>query len=129
MTTQGGPNVLRSCAAVHRATVACLVVLATGCQTMTGPTAPLPPPTQLLDAARLQLPATCTVPTGQPYRMSYVVGTDGRTGGLGTVTPPDAPACLRDALKAWVASFRYAPIAQAEPVTADWMLVSARRGS
>jgi hypothetical protein len=106
------------------------LVLAAGCQPMVRPTPPAPePPARLLDAARLELPADCAVPAGRPYRMSYTVETDGRTAGLGAVTPPDAPACLQNALKAWVASFRYAPVAHAEPVTSDWMLVSARRGS
>ena len=82
--------------------------------------------------ARRGLPAHgapgCTH-TWRTYRMSYTVGTDGRTGSLGAITPPDAPACLQAALKSWVASFRYAPLAQTQPLTTDWMLVTAPRGS
>ena len=72
------------------------------------------PATQLLDAARFDLPADCAVTAGRTYRMSYTVGVDGRTGSLGAITPPDAPACLQAALASWVASFRYAPVAQEE---------------
>jgi hypothetical protein len=45
------------------------------------------------------------------------------------ITPPDGPPCLQQALASWIATFRYAPLVQPEHVTADWMLVSARRGS
>jgi hypothetical protein len=108
----------------------CALALAAGCQTITAPTAPpLAPPTQLLDAARLELPQDCAVPPGRTYRMSFVVGTDGRTSGSGMITPPDGPPCLQQALTSWIATFRYAPPVQPEQVTADWMLVSARRGS
>ena len=66
---------------------------------------------------------------GSPYRLSYVVGVDGRPGNPDAISPPDAPACLQEALRTWVATFRYAPVTEAERLTADWMLVSARRGS
>ncbi len=104
--------------------------LLAGCQTPLSPAPAAPAPAiQLLDAARLDLPAGCTVTAGRTYRMSYTVGLDGRTGSLGAITPPDAPACLQAALASWVATFRYAPLTQTESVTADWILVTARRGS
>jgi len=113
----------------HLLALSCALALAAGCQ-MTPPTAAVPSPTpRLLDAGRLDLPTGCTVTAGRTYRMSYTVGLDGRTGSLGAITPTDAPACLQAALASWVATFRYAPVAQAESVTADWMLVTARRGS
>jgi hypothetical protein len=106
----------------------CALAIVAGCQTAP-PTAAVPaPPVQLLEAGRFDLPAGCTVTSGRTYRMSYTVGTDGRTGRLGAITPPDAPTCLQAALEAWVGSFRYAPPAQPEAVTADWMLVTASRG-
>jgi hypothetical protein len=117
---------------IRRAAIALVALtLAAGCQPMVRPAAqaPEPPATQLLDAARLDLPTDCAVLSGRSYRMSYTVGLDGRTGNLGAITPPDAPRCLQAALAAWVASFRYAPVAQTETLTADWMLVTARRGS
>jgi hypothetical protein len=105
-------------------------LLAAACQPVVRPSAPAPePPARLLEAGRLDVPANCAVTSGRTYRMSYTVGLDGRTGSLGAITPPDAPACLQAALAAWVASLRYAPVAQAESVTADWMLVTAPRGS
>jgi|SRR5688572_2401434 len=106
------------------------LMLAAGCQTIETPTPPaLEPPARLLDAGRLELSTECVVTSGRTYRMSYTVGIDGRTGSLGAITPPDAPACLQAALASWVATFRYAPVAQSETVTSDWMLVTARRGS
>jgi hypothetical protein len=107
----------------------CALALAAGCQTAPPTAAVPPPPVQLLEAGRFDLPAACTVTPGRSYRMSYTVGTDGRTGRLGAITPGDAPTCLQAALEAWVSSFRYAPPAQPETVTADWMLVTASRGS
>jgi hypothetical protein len=106
------------------------LALTAGCQTITGSAPPAgAPATILLEAGDLALPTDCTVPAGRPYRVSYVVGTDGRTANPDAVTPSDAPACLQQALHAWIATFRYAPVSDAERVTADWMLVTARRGS
>ena len=113
-----------------RAAVACFVILVAACQSTTERTTPAPvPPVQLLDATRFDLPGNCSVTAGRTYRMSYTVGLDGRTGSLGAITPPDAPACLQAALAAWVGSFKYAPPDAPQPVTTDWMLVTARRGS
>jgi len=112
------------------ATAVLALAVAVGCQSIVRPAqAPQPPATQLLNAARLDLPNDCAVLSGRSYRMTYTVGLDGRTSNLGAITPPDAPLCLQVALAAWVASFRYAPVAQTESLTADWMLVTARRGS
>lgn len=109
--------------------LACALALAAGCQA-TGPTPAVPEPSiKLLDAARFDLPAGCTVTSGRTYRMSYTIGVDGRTGSLGAITPPDAPNCLQAALARWVGSFRFAPLAQAEPAVTDWILVTAPRGS
>jgi len=115
---------------VRGVTILCVLVLAAACESLTRPTAPVaPPPTTLLDAGSLTLPVGCAVPVGQPYRMSYLVDTAGRAGKPDEISPPDAPACLKEALRNWVATFRYAPVSEAERLTADWMLVTARRGS
>ena len=87
--------------------LAMVLVLVGGCQTTT-PSPPAPAP-RLLDAARFDLPEDCVVTSGRTYRMSYTIGIDGRTGSLGAITPPDAPACLQAALATWVDSFRYVP--------------------
>jgi hypothetical protein len=107
------------------------LVLVAACEPLTRPTAPAapPPPTTLLDAGSLTLPAGCAVPAGQTYRVSYVVDVAGRAAEPDGISPPEAPACLKEALRNWVATFRYAPVTQAEQLTADWMLVTARRGS
>ena len=115
---------------VRGVTLLCVLVLASACEPLTRPTAPAaPPPTTLLDAGSLTLPAGCAVPVGQPYRVSYVVDAAGHAGKPDDVSPPDAPACLKEALRTWIATFRYAPVSEAERLTADWMLVTARRGS
>ena len=121
-------NVRRS---VGGATILSVLVLAAACEPLTRPEAPaaVPPPTTLLDAGSLTLPTGCTVPAGQPYRVSYVVDAAGRAGKPDDISPPDAPTCLKDALRNWIATFRYAPVSEAERLTADWMLVTARRGS
>jgi hypothetical protein len=51
---------------------------------------------------------------------------DGTTDGL-KLSP--APECVREALTAWVSSFRYLPPAADIPTGVEWLLVSARRGS
>jgi hypothetical protein len=123
------PQVTRgSTARVTMVGVSLALAVAAGCQPMVRPAAP-EPPARLLEAGRIELPTDCLVSAGRTYRMSYTVGTDGRTGSLGAITPPDAPTCLQAALKSWVASFRYAPLEQTQPLTTDWMLVTARRGS
>ena len=115
----------------RRPAILCVLVLAAAaCAPLTRPTAPaVPPPTRLLDAGSLTLPAGCAVPAGQPFRVSYVIDSAGRPGKPDEISPPDAPACLKEALRSWVATFRYAPVSEAERRTADWMLVTAPRGS
>ena len=110
------------------AALVCALGLA-GCRTAP-PTPAVPaPPVNLLEAGHFDLPGECPVTPGRVYRMSYTVSPDGRTGSLGAITPPDAPACLQAALASWVATFRYAPVTRTETVISDWMLVTARRGS
>ena len=110
----------------------CALILAAGCEPLTRPPPSKPaeaPPATLLDAGTLTLAPDCTVPAGQPYRVRYVVGTDGRTSSPESIGPPDAPPCLAQAFRDWIATFRFAPLPAAEPLTTDWMLVTARRGS
>ena len=58
--------------------------------------------------------------------VQFTVRMDGTTDGL-KLSP--APECVRDALTAWVSSFRYLPPAADIPTGVEWLLVSARRGS
>ena len=68
MTTQDAPARRSTSLTIHRAAVACAVILAAGCQTTTTErAAPAPPPpVQLLDAARVELPTDCAVPRVAP---------------------------------------------------------------
>ncbi len=59
--------------------------------------------------------------------MSYTVGADGRTGNLGAISPPDAPACLQAALRTWVADLPLRAVlaarltaAKSSPPTGCW---------
>jgi hypothetical protein len=96
-----------------------------GCQTSPQRTIPEPPVTpQLISSSPLHIASTCEINT--------VIGIDYSIQGDGTVADlslSDAPNCARDALKAWVSSYRYAP--QSQPVATGfaWMHVTAERGS
>lgn len=103
------------------------VIVLGGCQT--SPTrapevAPAPPPLQLIESKSLVLADDC-VASGSFFVEFTVLG-DGRTS---QVRPSPAPACVQQALTAWVGSFRYAPPSVATPSAIEWMLVTARRGS
>jgi hypothetical protein len=58
--------------------------------------------------------------------VEFTVRMDGTPHGL-KLSP--APECVREALTAWVSSFRYLPPAADIPTGVEWLLVSARRGS
>jgi hypothetical protein len=52
-----------------------------------------------------------------------------RNGETDNIRPAAAPECVRQALTAWVSSFRYAPVSVATTATVEWLLVEARKGS
>jgi hypothetical protein len=114
------PTVIRVRAALYAALS--LIFLA-ACQS-TPPVRPPTPELQLLEASPLQISRDC-VAAGS-YVVSYIVATSGRTN---AIRAPDAPACVEQALTAWVESFRYAPPARATSATIEWLMVSAKRGS
>jgi hypothetical protein len=101
--------------------------LLSGCQTTPTAKAPPPPPAptlQLLEAKPLVVADDC-IASG-----SYFVGfTVQRDGSAAHIAAPSAPACVQQALTAWVSSFRYAPPPVETPFGVEWMLVTARRGS
>lgn len=103
--------------------VAALAVLA-GCNVTPPAPQPVPPSLQLVASEPLVLGPGCDV-TGSLF-VEFTVRTDGSTDALKL---PAAPACVRDALTAWVSSFRYAPPSAEVPTGIEWLLVSARRGS
>jgi hypothetical protein len=94
-----------------------------GCQT-TPTVAPAAPELQLLEAKPLTLADGCEA--SGSYFVEFSVLSDGRTG---NIQAPPGPACMREALTAWVSTFRYAPPGQKIPAGVEWMMVSARRGS
>lgn len=103
--------------------IAAIAVLA-GCRVTPPTPQPAPPSLQLVTSQPLVLQPGCEV-TGSVF-VEFTVRTDGSTDALKL---PSAPACVRDALTAWVSSFRYVPPNVEVPTGVEWLLVSARRGS
>ena len=101
--------------------VAALTLLA-GCQLT--PPAPVPPSLQLMESQPLVLAPGCEA--SGSVTLEFIVRMDGTADGL-KLSP--APGCVREALTAWVSSFRYLPPAADIPTGVEWLLVSARRGS
>lgn len=106
------------------ATAVCAGLLLAGCVSM--PTrAPAAPELQLVTAGDLSLPGGCQPASGAVYRVSYVVRPDGR---VASAASDSGVGCVQDALRHWVESFQYAPLAVPLPATIDWMAVTAARG-
>ena len=101
--------------------LAALTLLA-GCQLT--PPAPVSPSLQLMESQPLVLAPGCEA--SGSVSVQFTVRMDGTTDAL-QLSP--APECVREALTAWVSSFRYLPPAADMPTGVEWMLVSARRGS
>ncbi len=88
------------------------------------PPAAVPPSLQLMESQPLVLAPGCEA--SGSVSVEFTVRMDGTTDGL-KLSP--APECVREALTAWVSSFRYLPPAADIPTGVEWLLVSARRGS
>jgi hypothetical protein len=110
------------------ALVAAALLAVTGCTSVTPrESAPAPAPDlQLLSAGALALPQDCEPRRGTMYRTSFVVEPGG---GVSTVTSDSGDGCVERALRAWVASFRYAAPERTVPTVIDWMYVTASRGT
>jgi hypothetical protein len=95
-----------------------------GCQV-----APTVPPRaaslELIDFRPLALAQGCEAAGGSVF-VEFTVLADGRTDNIQT---PAAPACVQEALRAWIGSLRYVPPASATDTGIEWLLVTARRGS
>lgn len=103
------------------------VIVVSGCQT--APTArpeaaPAPPSLQLIESKPLVLADDCAA-SGSVF-VEFTVLNNGHTS---RVQPSPAPACVQQALTAWIDSFRYTPPAAATATGIEWMLVTARKGS
>ena len=112
---------------VRAALAACAfgIVLLAGCATTTDIRTTAPPPPQLLSSATLELPRDCAPPRGAIYRTRFVVQPDG---GVAQTVSESGDGCVQQALREWVSSFRYTPVADAVPMVIDWMEVTASRG-
>jgi len=99
------------------------LTLLSGCQ-LTPPAAIPPPSLQLMESQPLVLAPGCEATSS--VMVEFIVRMDGSTDSL-QVSP--APQCVREALTAWVSSFRYLPPAADIPSGVEWLMVSARRGS
>jgi hypothetical protein len=103
-----------------------VLAIVAGCKTAPTepPPAAVPPALELIDAAPLALMEGCAV-SGSLF-VEFTVLTSGRTNDLKL---PPVPPCVRDALTAWVESFRYAPPPSDTRSAVEWMLVTARKRS
>lgn len=109
----------------RRASLATLLVGAialSGCQT-TPTSAPKAPELRLLESKPLAMAEDCDA--SGSYFVEFTVLSDGSTG---NIQAPPGPACMQQALAAWVSSFRYAPPGQQTPAGVEWMMVTGRRG-
>ena len=93
-----------------------------GCQTT--PTTPRASSLQLVQSQPLVLAPDCEA-TGS-FFVEFSVLSDGRTD---RIQAPEGPACVQQALTAWVSSFRYAPPGRDTPAGVEWMLVTAPKGT
>jgi hypothetical protein len=120
---------MRTTASVHYrpgsiAALAAMLALVAACGSIPSRPEQVPPALQLIDSAQLAVPEGCV--SELSVRVDFIVLETGRTG---RILAPEAPACLRDALVAWVESFLYAPPGAPTEESVEWLLVTARRGS
>ncbi len=106
------------------ATVSAVAVALAACQSVPEKSAFPQSDLKLIRSAPLQLPATCTATSS--IAVDFTVLESGQTD---NIRPAGGPECLQQALTAWVASFRYAPVTAEVPATVEWLLVEAKKGS
>ena len=96
----------------------------TGCQSI--PTrAPAPPAhPEMVSSAPLEIADSCEVQGA--VLVEYTVLQSGQTANIDIGSGPD---CAREALTAWVSSYRYVPQSTDIAARFEWILVSAKRGS
>lgn len=94
-----------------------------GCQTT--PTASSASPAlQLIQSRPLVLAPDCQA--SGSFFVEFSVLSDGRTG---RIQAPEGPACVQQALSAWVSSFQYSPPGRDTPAGVEWMMVTAPKGT
>ncbi len=94
-----------------------------GCQT-TPSQAPAAPALRLLESQPLTVAENCDA--SGSYFVEFTVLSDGATG---DIQAPSGPACVQQALAAWVSSFRYEAPGRDIPSGIEWMMVTGRKGS
>lgn len=104
------------------AVLAGAAIALSGCKT-TPSQAPAKPTLRILQSQPLKVADNCEA--SGSYFVGFTVLSDGRTG---EIQAPSGPACIQEALTAWVGSFRYEAPGQAIPSGVEWMMVSARKG-
>lgn len=95
-----------------------------GCQTAPTKSPAARPSLRILQSQPLVLAENCEA--NGSFFVEFSVLSDGRTS---NITPPQGPACVQQALTAWVSSFRYEPPGQDTPAGVEWMLVTAPKGT
>jgi len=99
-------------------------IVLSGCQTAPTQAPPSKPALRILQSQPLKLADNCEA--SGSYFVEFTVTSDGRTDGI---KAPGGPACIQEALTAWVSSFRYEAPGQEIPSGVEWMMVTAQKGS
>jgi len=101
-----------------------LGVALAGCQSTPSNVPPPPRQPEMVSSSPLVIEDSCAVDGA--VLVEYTVL---RTGQTANVEVESAPECAREALTAWVSSYRYVPQSSDVSARFEWILVSAKRGS
>ena len=112
-------------ARVAGVSAAATLALLAACSSTPRHVTPPAPPLELLDAGPLVLPSDCEPARGKVYRTGYIVRADGSVAGTAAQS---GSGCIEEALRQWVATFRYRPPGVAMETVIDWLAVTASRG-
>lgn len=102
-----------------------VLLLLSGCASPPVATHAPPPDLQFASSGALDLPRDCEPVAGAVYRTNYLVRPDGQ---VVEASPASGTGCVQEALRRWVESFRYLPLAGPVTATIDWMAVTGSRG-
>ena len=105
------------------AALAAGAIVLSGCQTTPGK-GPSKGTIRILQSEPLKVPDNCEA--SGSYFVEFTVMSDGRTD---DIKASSGPACIQEALAAWVSSFRYEAPGQEIPSGVEWMMVTAQKGS
>lgn len=77
---------------------------------------------RILQSEPLEIPDNCAA--SGSYFVEFTVMSDGRTD---DIKASSGPACIQQALTAWVSSFRYEAPGEEIPSGVEWMMVTAQK--